>query len=120
MNYPAASCDEIFSIIPIEIEGPIDIHFVLEANPLEILSRRTLDIGFRDRGLDLDLIIKEVNAERNEAIRISTNFDKPFYILHNEETEQTAKRIIDISESSIQGDTKGGIYEGSFSHIERG
>ena len=97
-----------------EINKIIDVHIVLEEEPSTVLERRIADISGRQRGMSMDEIVLEIDAEREEAIRLAADTGSPVHIFDNIDVGLSARRIIEISRNYLlhkEGEIR---YEGTF------
>jgi len=83
-------------VIPLlqkQIWNDLTYHVILEANPEIILQRRVSD-ATRERQLDIELIVKEIKAERDEAYKIANETGTRILVLTNCNTPTEAKDAI--------------------------
>jgi adenylate kinase len=87
-------------MMPVYFMKRVDIYVDIEASEEEILRRRMAD-STKKRICELDIIVKEIKAEKNLALTIANEFCKPVYIINNDNIEESVKIFIDIIEKHM-------------------
>lgn len=90
------------SIMPVYFMGRVDVHVVIESKENEILKRRLSD-NSRKRICDIDAILLESLAEKEEAAIIAKEYQKPLYIIPNNNIEEATEFFINVIDGRIRG-----------------
>lgn len=84
-TYPQPDRHDLFvKLLPEQFADKIDLFVLLEANPEEVIKRRTYRGRDRDRTHPLEWVKLEFNAEREEALRLSRTYSVPLEIISTE------------------------------------
>ncbi|MDE1870412.1 MAG: hypothetical protein KGH71_05550, partial [Candidatus Micrarchaeota archaeon] len=83
---------KVVALTPNEHRKEFGGHILIEAEPEEILKRRLADNSAK-RNYNFELIIREINAEKEESRKMAAETGANLYIIKNNLIKEAAEEI---------------------------